>query len=374
MKLKAIRGKNQFGYSFVSDPEIMLEAETVLLKFGPQIVYTILRVSENVPSNVIIIDYRIFDMLGCNEEDEVDIKSIDAVIPLCGDIALSLCSVIGLDNEKVAAAISKRIEDLKPHLDGLIVKEGQIIRIHDLKIEFVVKHVEPRAKFDRVSRISWSNLLRISIDPKKTMPCYNLVLLLDLGVIIENDSVANHNRKVVIINHIVRTLIEDMYQCKEISLFSSIAYSESSQIFKTYDSTTGQKIDFSPIDASSLVTVHENWFREQVKACTENVVDPGNALKKGIELATTIYNENSSPTIILLCSGGKYTSGSNPVKIARMVPNSEIGIFCAAISDEADTELLNAIAQAGNGEMVHMLSIDDYSLLTDTFHHWMMKR
>jgi hypothetical protein len=373
MNLKAIRGKNQFGYSFVSDPKLVLAHETVVLRHEEQVVYSILKASENIPSDAIVIDYRLFDELGCKENAELDVTSINGNIPMCGDITLSLTSSLGLDNEKVAEAVSKRIEDLKPHLDGLIVREGQLIQIPDLKIGFIVTHLEPSADFDRTARMSWINLLRISIVPMKTMQCYNLILLLDLGTIsnkskfllIDNQEEYEFPR-LKALTQFLRNQLERLKPCSKTSLFASIAFSNRYTIFQTYDKTTGMKMDFNYFDTFALLDAHENWLMQQLDFINDGLFNPGNNLERALELAKNINEKNNLPTIICLCSDGAYSSGPNPVKIAKSNSCKEISIYCFAFGLEADLDFLNAIAEAGGGAMFHLRSVEDLVQIPET--------
>ena len=378
MKLKAVRGKNQFGYSFVSDSKLALSSDTVAISHGTRIVYTILRVSQNVPLEDIIIDYRLFDELECNDKAEVEIRPISENIPMCGTITLSLASTIGLDNEKVAEAVSKRIEDLKPHLDGLILREGQTIQLTDLKLKFIVTDLDPSADFDRTARISWINLLRIHITPIKSSQCYNLILILDLGTIFDSSGFHfdSHNiehefPKLKVVSQILRSLLENVEHCKELSLFTSIAYSNQFTIFQTYDKATGMRMNYSYFDALSLIDAHENWILQQLTTEIDASSNPGSALKNAFELANVIHDENNLSTIICLCSDGAYSSGQNPVKLARLGKEPEIGVFCIALGDMADIEFLTAIAEAGGGEMISIHSLEDIAKIFQVFNRWL---
>ena len=381
MKLKAVRGRNQFGYSFVSDSKLVLDSDTFMIQYGHQVVYSILRASENVPTDTVVIDYRLFDELGCDENIELDIKPIDENIPMCGNITLALASLINLDNEKVAEAVSKRIEDLKPHLDGLIVREGQIIQIPELKIKFIITNIEPSADFDRTARISWINLMRINIIPVKSSQCYNVILLLDLGFIaskkdiflIDSEEEDEYSR-LRILNRIIKNLFDNLKLCSGISLFASIAYSNQFSIFHTFDKTTGEKIQFNYIDAFSLFNAHENWLLQQSDSNADALSNPGNALERAFDLANNIYNQNNLHTIIFLCSDGSYSSGPNPVKYAKEKSNSEIAVFCLALGKNADVDFLEAIAEAGGGAMVNISSRDDIAKLPEILNRWMTMR
>jgi hypothetical protein len=381
MKLKAVRGKNQFGYSFISDPKLVLKHDTVAIRYEHQVVYSILRTSENVPTDTIIIDYRLFDELGCTEDEEVDIRQIDENIPMCGDITLSLTSLADLDNTKVAEAVSKRIEDLKPFLDGLIVREGQIIQIPDLKIKFIVTHLNPSAGFDKTARISWVNLLRISINPMKSLQCYNVILLLDLGTVSDKSkffSIGNHEKneypQLKALTQIFKNLFKPLTHCNRISLFASIAYSSHYVNFQTYDKTTGDEMEFNNIDSFALLDAHENWLMQQLDFIDDGIFNPGNALEKGLELAKNIYDKNNLHTMIILFSDGAYSSGPNPVKIAKSNSCTEISIYCFAFGPEADLDFLGAIAKTGGGDMVHICSADDIATLPQTLERWMTMR
>ena len=378
MKLKAVRGKNQFGYSFISDPKFVSTSDTIAISHGTRVVYSIVRVSQNVPLEDIIIDYRLFDELGCNEKEDVDITPVSENIPMCGTITLSLASTIGLDNERVAEAVSKRIEDLKPHLDGLILRKGQIIRLTDLNLKFIVNHIDPSADFDRIARISWNNLLRININPIKSSQCYNLILVLDLGTIFDSSEflfdghhVEHEFPRLKVLTQIVRTLIENLTHCKEKSMFSSIAYSSRFTMFQTYDKTTGAQMNYNYFDAYSLIDAHETWLLQQLKTEIDAALNPGNALKKALELANEIHDKNNLSTIICLCSDGEYSSGQNPVKLARLGTEPEIGVFCIALGDEVDIEFLTAIAKAGGGDMISIRSSEDIAQISQVLNRWM---
>jgi hypothetical protein len=381
MNLKAVRGKNQFGYSFVSDPKLVLASDTVAISHGTRIVYSILRISQNVPIDDIIIDYRLFDELECNEKAEVNIRPISENFPMCGNITLSLASMVGLDNEKVAEAVSKRIEDLKPYLDGLILREGQIIQLPNLKLKFIVTHLDPSADFDRTARISWINLLRIHINPIKSSQCYNLILVLDLSTISDRSEIhfdVHHNEdefpRLKVLTQIFSALLENLAHCKETSLFSSIAYSNQFTIFQTFDKTTGMQMNYNYFDVFSLIDAHENWLLQQLNTEIDAVSNPGSALKKALELANVIHEKNSLSTIICLISDGTYSSGQNPVKLVRLSTEPEIGVFCIALGDAADIEFLTAIAEAGGGEIISIRSLEDIAQISHVLNRWMNMR
>ena len=90
-------------------------------------------ISEKVPPGTVILDSRISDNLGIVEDSEVLFDSVSENLPPCTEIHLGVVSTRGLDNEKVAHAMSKRIDDFREHLDGLILFEGQEFMIIDLE-------------------------------------------------------------------------------------------------------------------------------------------------------------------------------------------------------------------------------------------------
>ncbi|MFX1415646.1 MAG: hypothetical protein ACFFC0_02490, partial [Promethearchaeota archaeon] len=143
MKLTAFRGRNQKGISFVHSDKTALDHQIGLVTYRGRQVYTDVRVSQNVPSDSMILDSRLFDELECQESSTVEVTSVEDSIPMCNEITLSIESVAGLDNRKVAEAMSRRIEDFQEHIDGLVLGVSQTVSIPELKLRLIVEDIRP---------------------------------------------------------------------------------------------------------------------------------------------------------------------------------------------------------------------------------------
>ena len=161
MELSAFRGRNQKGISFVHSDKTSLDHQVGLVTCRGRRVLTDFRISENVPSDSVILDSRLFDELECQESITVEVTILDESIPVCNEITLSVESLAGLDNRKVVEAVSRRIEDFREHIDGLVLIVGQSFSIPELKLRLIVQDIRPSAEPLNAARFSWKNVLKV---------------------------------------------------------------------------------------------------------------------------------------------------------------------------------------------------------------------
>ena len=143
LKLRPKRGRNQQGLCFVSPETVDSTIDTCELICGSNSVYSDLRVSEKVPEGIIILDARIYDMLDCNDDEEIRLTALTDKLPVCTEIHLDVISKRALQNHTVAHAISERIDDFQEHFEGLVLHQGQEFSLSELGVSFMVKSLSP---------------------------------------------------------------------------------------------------------------------------------------------------------------------------------------------------------------------------------------
>ena len=131
MDIKAKQGRNQKGLCFVSEESDINEG-VFRITCNEKKLLADLRKSSSVPTELIVLDQRIFKWLECNEDEELVLEKITDDIPSCSEIRLLLSSTRDLDNRTIADAISKRVNDLHDDFDGLILQVGQEFQIERL--------------------------------------------------------------------------------------------------------------------------------------------------------------------------------------------------------------------------------------------------
>lgn len=175
LSLRARIGRNQQGLCFVSKD--MPSGSFKLNTNGSSMIIEV-RTSEKVPTGTLIVDSRVSEILGVTEGREVSLVPISSQLPTCEKIQLGVVSKRGLENEKVAQAMSKRIDDFREHMEGLIFYEGQKLTVSNLGIELHILSLEPKDSTTSAAKISWKQLLKIHLAPVVTHP-YNLCILVE---------------------------------------------------------------------------------------------------------------------------------------------------------------------------------------------------
>ncbi|MFX0053725.1 MAG: hypothetical protein ACFFAX_08975 [Promethearchaeota archaeon] len=351
MELDAIKGRSQRGISFVHPSVTTIS--TAQLSYEGVIVFTDIRTSERIASGSIVIDSRIFNELGCEEHSEVTLTAVPEAIPDSNELSLLVDSLEGVENTKAVDALSRRIDDLKDHLDGRIVRMGQRIDIADLGIGLIVDNSKPVTEQLQASRIIWNQLMKVNLTAQAEFPsCFNLCCLVDVGAssgiedIEMEDGTAGITRFKASLCAI-ETILSSAKECDD-ALVSAVAFGESSEELAT---TEGSMLQLS---SESYQSIHD-WLSEQNNDRNDEPSNPGSAMDLSIEIAHQLKSRNGLPTLVILISGGAFTSGRNPVITARKMGASQ-GIFvtCVALGTESDMDLMQAIAVAGKGSLIHI--------------------
>jgi len=377
LNLKTIRGRNQRGLSYVSEIPETVSHPIVKITINGREVFSKLRAHDSVEEGSVVLDYRLYDELGCDTNSQVEITSIDESIPLCTDIHFSVKSTRAGDVQKVIQAISDRIDEFKEHFDGLILKKGQVIHIEPLNLHFAVKDMTPCTTGSSISQISWDHILKINLEPAVESTtkrlCYNLCSLVDLGAashisdVIGTADLEQSNSESLpryrASTKILSSIISNLLSCTEsIPLFTSIVYSDEHEVFSTYDLINGNPTLMTEIQTVSLQEVHEEWISEKLTGYSKRASNPSLAFEIGIPLSVRLSETNDLPTILLFMSSGTYSQGSNPIKtIQSQIENiQEMFLVCVGLGTKQDESLLQGIADEGNGIFVPVKTVDDF--------------
>ncbi len=353
LKLLVRRGRDQQGLCFISSDAF---SGIFQIKFNGSTAFIDVRSSEKVPSGTLIVDSRISDLLGLEEDIEVTLDPVTDTIPVCNEIHLGVVSIKGLDNEKVARAMSKRIDDFHEYLDDLILHEGQDFTIDELGINLRVISVDPKDSTTRATQISWENLSKIHLAPMGTSP-YNLCILIETGAAIQISDVKSPDGTITrhqAIHNSIQTLERQLPIGLDV-LFSGIAFSDDVVFFQTFDSETGDKTEVSSLHSPNLLRAYTEWADEIASQNENSPSNPGEALRQGLTIAKTLFDQNQRQTAVLLFSSGIYSSGQNPVKIARTESVSEnVVLFSISVGSDSVTDIMEAIAEEGGGAFIHL--------------------
>ena len=366
MKLKAKQGRNQKGLCFISEQESEATEGVYQITCDGKTLFADIRVSQNVPSDLIILDQRIFDWLSCREGDELVLEEISSEIPSCTEIKLLLSSTRDLDNRTIADAISKRVNDLHDDFDGLILHPGQSIQIDRLGIRFSIKSLSPMDPDIHAARIIWNDLEKIHLDPLESLKPFNIVCLFEIGAAAQIADVGKDGDKIPR----YEAALEALRQISEIyttagskAQFSGIAYSDEIISFKMFDPQTGRPIEVSSIHSKTLFTAFTEWIATLIPNHKGQPSNPGDALKIAIDRSKELES-NSLFTIILFLSSGVHTSGPNPVKVAKT--NANLPILCLVPGKNSNPDLMEAIAETSRGKAISVTDIGEIEGIIET--------
>jgi hypothetical protein len=351
LELEAVKGRNQRGISFVH-PSVTV-VRTARLSFQGTETFTDIRTSDQVASGSIIIDSRIYDELACTQHCEISLTAVPEEIPDCNELSLLVDSLKGLENKKVVDEVSNQVEDLREHLDGLIVKSGQRIVVADLGIRLVVDEVKPVAEGLQASRIIWNQLLKVNLTALADVPsCFNICYAIDVAASSEIDDVEmvdGSQRKTRLETglSVIQSTLTSPSECPD-ALVSAVAFGETPQ---QIGSVEGEALE---LNSESFHQIHE-WLTAQNADHNDEPSDPGKALELSLQVANELKSQNHLPTVVMLISGGAFTSGRNPVSMARNIGASDgVTVSCVALGKESDLDLMRAIADAGKGSLIHI--------------------
>ena len=352
MKLHAKRGRNQQGLCFVSTDTFDSSSSTCELSYNSKSIYSDIRESAKVPEGIIILDKRVFEMLHCNDEDEITLVLLSDKIPTCTEIQLDIRSNRDLQNHTVAQAISKRIDDFQEHFEGLILQAEQEFEISDLGVSFIVRSLNPKDSTTNAARISWKKLLKINLGSMESQPS-NLCIIAEVAaatqiadVRISSDVMTRHQA----ILHAL-TVFEEKFRGYGSSVqFSGIVFSDEVIPFITFDSQTGEEAEITSLDSSSTIAAFRKWVNTTLDDFSNKPSNPGVALKRGLEIAQSQSEINGLPTTIVFFSSGVYSAGQNPVKVTRTnFGDQPVRVLSISVGEDSAKDIMDAIATEGNG-------------------------
>ncbi|TFG30212.1 VWA domain-containing protein [Candidatus Thorarchaeota archaeon] len=364
MNLKAKQGLNQKGLCFVSDKIGTISDGPYRITFGSKSMLADVRVSSNVPKDLIILDYRVFKEISGKDDCDVLLEEISTDLPICTKIRLALTSTRDLDNRKIADAISQRVNDLTDDFDGLILSVGQSFQIDRLGIRFSVKSMTPLDSIYDAARISWRYLEKIHLDPAESLTPSNLVCIFEVGAAAQisdvhresGDSVPRYTTAL----EAIRLISETYSDYNSNAQFHGIAYSDEIEKFSLFDTETGNPTEVSRIDSPSVFIAFSGWVERLISDHLGRPSNPGAALETGIERALEIAELNSLQTIILFFSSGVHTSGPNPVKVVKnKTKNRGLKILCFVPGEKSNHEIMEAIAEASQGKSIRVTNFEE---------------
>lgn len=327
--------------------------KTAKLRYQGREVYADIRTSERVDSGSIIIDSRIFDELACKAQCEIILAAFPEEIPNCNEISLLVDFLDGAENAKALDTFSNRIEDLKDYLDGLILKVGQRIEIINLGLRLVVDDMKPFDPNLQISRVIWKNLLKVNLNALDDVPsCFNMCFTIDVGAssMIEDigiDDASIRRTRLEVGLNVIEEFLSSSRECPD-ALVTAVAFADS-----PYKMEFGEG-GLLRLNSESYQQIHD-WVSARNGDHRDEPSNPGEALEFSLDLASELNAQNGLPTLILLISGGAFTSGRNPVGVARVIAASNgISVSCVSLGIKSDLDLMEAIADAGNGRLIHI--------------------
>jgi hypothetical protein len=370
--LKAKQGRNQKGLCFVSGDEEWQKEGVYRVIYCGKSTFVDIRISSKVPAGLIILDHRIFSLLSCKEDVDVDIDAISATIPRCTNIRLSITSTRELDNRTIANAISQQVNDIKDDFDGLILQEGQSIKIERLGINFRVESLNPQDASTKAARIIWNNLEKINLDPVESLEPFNIVCVVEIGAAAQvrdvSDSASENLSRFKTAMNAIRQIAESYTNYGSGAQFQGFAYSDEIIPFTFFDSETGMPTEVSQIDSISTFIGFVEWLEQLIPEHKGRPSNPGEALQIGIGSIADFSSSNSHPTILLFFSSGVHTSGPNPVKIMKdAISSMNFHILCYVLGAKSNFDVMEAIAEIGHGRAIKVVSSENIGALLEDF-------
>lgn len=353
MALQARRGRNQKGICFVPSSCSHLDHKVCSLSAARQECLADVRVDSRVPSSSVVLDSRIFDRLMVKESEEVQLEAHNESVPNLSQATFGLHSTRGLDNLKVASAISKRVNDLREDLEGLILADGDEFLVARLDIEFTVLDISPSSP----SRVSWNELESIHLVPKRGAAPSNLVVLGELGASahIEDCRAVESNPMFRYSSFIgfLEELRESFEGFSKDSLFAGLGYAEEVQVFSTYDSESGERSETSSLASPSMIAAYKGWFEKMLPDRRRSASNLGDAISDAVRSAEVIRNENNLPTVFLVFSSGVFSAGPNPVKTIKRAQDLSGTLFLFLhCGDGVQLDILEAMADEVGGSLL----------------------
>ncbi|MFW9850995.1 MAG: hypothetical protein ACFFF4_17845, partial [Candidatus Thorarchaeota archaeon] len=364
LKLKAISGKNQRGFSFVA-PQGEPYANPVLLVMGPKKVLTRIRESPKVPQDLIVVDKRLYTSLRAEAGKEVEIVEVDFEIPICTQMTLVVSAKREVDVRAVVRALSDRIQDMESHLDGLLLMEGQVLDLDSLGISVTINELTPHSDQMNASLIEWRKVLKLYLEADLGDKCFNVCFVTDIGAASRKSDISKDTegkiQRIEASMQLSTALIESLSFCKGDSFFSAVAFSEESEVFGTSELEPGIDRKTVRIRSRTVAQDYEEWIAGLLDQHGTSASGPSKGLSEGIDLAKLLSNTNNKPTIIVFLSSGTYSIGRNPVATVKkgLTDSDGITIFCVGLGEKCEETILSAIADATNGAVAFIKNIED---------------
>ena len=371
MRLQVKRGRNQKGICYLSSSHLGFDHKVCWIRTENGECLADIRTNERVPVNTLVLDLRIFDILGMNEDDEVVLDAVDLTPASSSEITLRLRSERGLDNSKVAEAISKRVNDLRGDFEGLIVFPGELIPIARLELTFEVAEVLPQSP----SRIVWNALERIRLLPAAARRSKNIVCVTEVGGASHiADVLAPDGSKIPRHSIILEALVgmeSSLVFSSGQAYFAGLAFSDEVHIFETYDSETGAPSDLANLESKSMIKAYRKWIEGTLEEHKRSPSDLGDAVSDSIALAERIREMNGLPTAVVIFSSGIFSAGPNPVKCIRRAQGlRQTGFFLLQVGSTGETEILEAMAGAVGGLHLHLTRTSDIREVLERVSRW----
>ena len=377
MILSVKQGRKQKGLCFVSSEESSASSGVYRLTYGEKDILVDIRPSKQVPKNSLVADERIFRILECSEDSEISLDFQCSDVTLCSELSLSISSTKGLDNHKIAEAISKRVNDLQDDFDGLVLKVGQILVIERLGIRFKVISLTPTDDDCSAARISWDKLDEIHLEPVEPLQLYNICCVVEIGAAgqisdIENsttcdtcESIPRYEAAISAIS----ILAKNYTGYGTGTQFCGFAYSDNVTQYQMFDSQSGKLVSVSSLHSQSLLIAFTEWLRSIITDHKGKPSNPGEALKAAIEAASHFDDANDYPTLLLFCSSGVHSAGQNPVKVVKnTLKSSKLVILSVNLGLDRNFDIMDEIARTSNGCVIPVQESNDVNKITDLLH------
>jgi hypothetical protein len=198
---------------------------------------------------------------------------------------------------------------------------------------------------------------------------FNLCILVETAAATQIVDVESEDGKISRLQSIVQaisTLEKNLTLNKDV-LFSGFAFSDEIVIFRTFDSQTGEETGVSSLHSPSLLRAYSDWVSKFASENEKSPSNPGEALKQGLAIASSLSGTNGLQTAVLFFSSGVYSSGKNPVKIARTIGGpEEVVIFAVSVGSDSVTDIMEAVAEESGGAYIHLDSDEKTQTIVET--------
>lgn len=375
MELRAKRGLNQKGICYTNSLHSDFDQEVCRVGNESSDCLVDIRLNDNIASEMIVLDQRVFDKLGLVEDDTVVVTPIGISVPSVSEVFLCVNSSQGLDNSKVAQAISKRVNDFREDFDGLVLRNGDSIRVDRLGLSFEVREIKPSSP----ARILWTKLGNIRLIPEAEASPMNLVCVMEVGGASHIEDVHGAEGLSSPRYRMYLDLLDDFSSARQRfgrdRQFAGLAFSDDVHFFETYDSDTGQSREIAFLESRSLIFAYKVWIQEILPTKRRSPSDLGHALSDAIEVAERMRETNDLPTAVVVFSSGVFSTGPNPVKtIRRAQGQTNLGFFFFYSGEGVELDIIEAMANKVDGTIKKIDTTEDIEGALKSIDSWVMKK